>query len=330
MTVASVLDIPELPLSGIPLLTVIIPTTAQTSRKAYLLRALGSTQQQTGCQVRIVVVVNGESFDSELLAQMASVPNVVVEQISTPSLPGALAHGRSCVDTKYFCFLDDDDELLPNTLGMRIDVMEHDANLDVLVTNGFNIIDGVEMHRLPPALPQGTGLLHSLIRQNWLASCGGIYRSDRIPVQYFANLIPCYEWTTVALRLALERNICFLDVMSYRVHDTPGSLSKSDEFIVGSVRIVKEMLGMPLPSDVHDAVRRQLAPAMHSVSDHFRRRRVWREAWRYHLNSLLHRGGLRYLTYTRHLIWRGSQPGVSGNGAAARRQSDDSGPSRHP
>ena len=117
MTVASVLDIPELPLSGIPLLTVIIPTTAQTSRKAYLLRALGSTQQQTGCQVRIVVVVNGESFDSELLAQMASVPNVVVEQISTPSLPGALAHGRSRCRLRHR--LNADDSVLRIVKGLQ-------------------------------------------------------------------------------------------------------------------------------------------------------------------------------------------------------------------
>src|SRR5262245_55327336 len=93
-------------------ITVIIPTTCEKQREAQLLAAIESIKAQSGIAAKILLVVNGSRFDAPLLAQLRERDDVCVEYREVGSLPLALEYGCTRVDTEFFCFLDDDDELL--------------------------------------------------------------------------------------------------------------------------------------------------------------------------------------------------------------------------
>ena len=46
-----------------------------------------------------------------------------------------------------------------------------------------------------------TDPLRALVIENWLASCGGLFRSDRVSIDYFDGVTRHYEWTFLAYSL---------------------------------------------------------------------------------------------------------------------------------
>ena len=143
------------------------------------------------------------------------------------SLPAALRHGRSLVDTPFFGFLDDDDEYLPDAIAIRLAAFASDAAIDAVATNGFTNIGGVDRVRHEHPDAAATDPLRALLRENWLASCGGLFRTDRVTVDFFDGVTRHYEWTVLGFKLAASRRVLYVDKPTFRVYDSPGSLSKS-------------------------------------------------------------------------------------------------------
>lgn len=283
--------------------TVIIPTMCERARRASLLHAIESVVSQEAVTTELIVVVNGERFDPELLAQLRADPRLRVEYRAEPSAPGAQRHGRTLVKSEYFAFLDDDDEFLPGALKARVDAMDAHQTVSLVVTNGYfgtnkqrYVDDGDGINRDPFA---------ALVRSNWLASCAGLYRSAGIGTEYFNNNRKFLEWTLLAFRILNDgHKVLFIDTMTYQINDSPISLSKSLEYQGGSAEFISYLIALKPPARIQAALRRKLTDAWHDLSDHYLRVGDKANAWRCHLRSLVGPGGLRYLLYTRRFLFR--------------------------
>lgn len=137
----------------------------------------------------------------------------------------------------------------------------------------------------------------------WLASCGGLFRTSAIPEHYFDGRTAFLEWTWLAFQLVLDkRKIQFIDSRTFRVNDSPQSLSRSNAALFGQVRVLSDMLRYRVPPAIRGELRRKRASALHSVAYHQVRSGNLGSAWAFHLASMAG-GGWRYLSFTRHLLF---------------------------
>ncbi|MBU6995347.1 glycosyltransferase family 2 protein [Ferrovum myxofaciens] len=284
-------------------ITVIIPTLCESSRRNLLLRAIESIQVQEQ-SVQILVVVNGQRFDSNLLETLKARSDIDVLQIFEGSSPKAQLIGRRHVSSEYFSFLDDDDEYLPGALDIRLSLLQQDITADLVVTNGFSSKNGNDRLTYSHMSNVKNYPLKALFQENWLASCNHLFRSSGVPTKYFEDPHPYTEWTWLAYRLALDgKKIIASDVPTFRYNDTPGSLSKSSIFIMSSITLYGRMLSLNPKSDIVKIIRKRLCNAWHNVSVFELKSGHRTKAILAHLRSLTcHWSGLKFTSYTRHLL----------------------------
>lgn len=282
--------------------SVIIPTTCELSRWQFLLRAIDSVRQQDGVQVKVIAVVNGKRFDAQCYETLKTMPGLEVLYRTEGSAPLAQEAGRLAVDTPFYAFLDDDDEYLPGTLRLRLQPLLNDAGLDFTVSNGYRQVQGEDRIVIrTPELVSKDPLL-ALVKQNWLASCAGLFRSATVTSDFFLDPAPYVEWTYLAYRLAVARRMQFVDVPAYRIHESTESLSKSHAYREAEIEVQQRILALPLPAEVAQAVRRKLGRIHHdSVERHIDLGRMG-PAWSHHLKSLAYPGGRSWLMYSRKLL----------------------------
>ena len=251
----------------------------------------------------ILVVANGSRVDKALTEAIGARPRVRVAFQRQGSLPAAMRYGRSLVETPLFGFLDDDDEYLPDALDIRVACMSADPSVDVVATNGYTSTGGVDRIRHEHPECAAADPLHALIRENWLASCGGLYRSARVPIDFFDGVTRHYEWTVLAYKLAAARKVLYVNKPTFRVYDSPGSLSKSHEFRTAEPDVLEQILALPnLPTDLKHALRRKIGRAHHGLSTMYLASGDRRAAMKHHMASLVAPGGLSFLLYTRRLL----------------------------
>lgn len=282
------------------IVSVIIPTTAELHRRDSLLRAIDSAATQRGVVAKIVAVVNGSRCAPSLLQDMEKLPLQVV-RLREASLPAAIYAGRLSVASQYFSFLDDDDIYLPNALERRLELLNSER-ADFAVSNGINAAGGLV---IPDLRAVEGNPLRALVNRNWLASCGGLYRSESVSAEFFLELVKYMEWTVVGFRLLIAgKKVCFLDDLTFRLSDTEGSASKqrSMEALLNGAAVV-DYMSTHAPAEVRAALSWKRASTYHNISSHCLDRGHLSEAWRMHLSSI-RMGGWQYLAYTRHLIWQ--------------------------
>lgn len=290
-------------------ITVITATTLAPDRLATLERAmatvLGQETPETG-RIIPLLVVNGDRFDADALAAWRARDDVRVEYLPRGSLPGALIHGRGCVDTEFFSFLDDDDEYLPGTLAARAAVLDADPELDVAVSNGImSRPDGETLATQRYDLHDRDALI-GLATENWLLSAAGLFRRSTVDADFWSETDQYLEWTAVAFRLALRRRVRLLREPGFRIHDTPGSLSKSSGFIRTRYQVLAELLTEhreEMPKAAWRVWSAKLGDELHCLAEILYGNGEWRAAWGYHLRSLARIGGARFLAFSRHLLW---------------------------
>lgn len=283
-------------------ITIIIPTTCEAKREVTLVRALASLRGQTIGGPSILVVANGSRVDNGVLQRVCAAPDVRLSRLEEGSLPRALAHGRASVATPYFGFLDDDDEYLPQALSLRLDMLERYTQAVVCATDGYDHLDGVDRLRETVSPNATKDPLRGLLQANWLASCGGLYRTDLVPVSYFDGETKYYEWTLLAYKLAASSQVLLLETPTYRLHVSSGSLSRSEAYRLAEPEVLKKICSMDLPADVRSALRRRIGNAYHGLAGYFLRSGRTRDAWRFHFHSLTQAGGWRYAPYTAKLL----------------------------
>jgi Glycosyl transferase family 2 len=282
--------------------TIIIPTACVDERYETIKRAISSlSMQESGCP-SILVVANGPRVSDRILDEIATYPHVKIVRIAEGSLPRAIAVGRSHVTTPFFGYLDDDDEYLPHALTVRLRALEGNLRAAVCATDGYIQADGADrlIETIYPESPDDP--LRGLLRANWLASCAGLFRTDLVPESLFDGVTRYYEWTLLAYKLAISRQVVLLPLPTYRLHVSSGSLSRSDAYRLAEPEVLKKIYLLNLPNDMKRAIGQRIGAAYHTLSGHFHRLGQPRKAWEFHMRSLLQPSGWRYASYTARLL----------------------------
>lgn len=284
-------------------ISVIIPTTASSARAACLRQAIASVQAQVGVEAEALVVVNGDRAEPALVESIERLPAVRVLRLPQANLPKALLHGRENVYAAFFSQLDDDDELLPDALRVRLGALEAGDSVDVVVTRGLCASSDHEAESVASLDYARSDPLMAILERNWLYPGSALYRSETIGPDYFRDVPSYLEWTYIGARLALERRVVFLDDVTFRYRtDNPDSVSRTAAYVLAQPEALKAMLALNLPAPAVRRVRENLAIAHHACSVlHLAQSRRLR-ALISHLKSLNSRSGLRYIAYTRHLL----------------------------
>lgn len=284
--------------------SIIIPTTCVTARRDMLWRAIRSILDQDWEWIEVIVVVNGSQFDQAVFDELGANSKLRIIHQAQPNVALAQRRGRLEISSPFFGFLDDDDEYLPGAIRSRLEPMLADQSIDAVVTNGVRRTGSQERLNFVEFDSAKEDPLYALVSCNWLASCGGLFRTASIDEKYFDGQTKYNEWTLLAIRMASDRkNILFLDQPTYRIHVTPGSVSASNEYQMDTASFLEAVLRRPLPSKVRRGIRRKLSATYHDLAEFNRATGRIREARRYHLRSLVLPGGLRYLAYSRKLVF---------------------------
>jgi len=281
---------------------VIIPTTARAERGAMLRRAVRSVRRATQRPVRIIAVVNGGHADAGLCVWLQRQQDVLVVHEARPSAPHALMIGRRHVSAPFFATLDDDDEFLDGALDRRLAVMAQRPTAAVVVTNGYRHA-GADRTLLAHLGRVEDDPLGTLFEANWLTADNALYRSAAVTVADLDDYHPHAIWTWLAYKLCLAgRKVAVLDAPTCRIHDTPGSLSKSRTYADAHLPLYRRMLARKPPPAVRRIVLRRMGAEWHAQSDRALAEGRRLHALACHLRSLALPGGLRYLPYTRRLL----------------------------
>lgn len=283
-------------------LTVIIPTLADSKRSESLLRAIASVIDQNEPLVKILVVVNGQRFDPDLVSHLESRLDLTVMKIEPPSLSNAIYQGRLAVNTAYFSFLDDDDQYLPGSIQKRLSKLQRNPNCVMVASSGFRESKGLRTSSAFNLSNASKDPFNELAANNWMTSCGGIFRSSLVDSETFKNIPPHHEWTYLAYKILSIGPFCIVDEPCYIIHDTPGSLSKTTAYSEASAKVLREILKINLPFHARQSVMTRLARAEHDLASKALSNGFRMKAFRHHFNSLLLPSGLRYLSFSRHLV----------------------------
>lgn len=302
------------------LVSIIIPTCCDAARAGALRAAVRSCLTQTHRAVEVIVAANGDHIDERLLAELTDISGVRTARISNASQRDAIVAGRTTAAGRFFCFLDDDDELLPRSVELRATVLRKHPSVEAVTGNGVFRHGPDEREVIDPGAFSSDDLFGSLLRQNWNASCGTLFRSSAFGPEFFAEdyrhpryqtrgWLPAeivdrgFSWTFATAKLALQHPVEVLRKPTYVVHVNDGSTSQSLGAVMRAVAIWYAVQSLR-PSKKHrKALREKLARAHHRVSSVCLSEGDFIEAWRHHLASLRRSpGALRYLTYTRHLL----------------------------
>lgn len=288
-----------------PLLDVIVRTLAEPQRSRSLFRALDSIQNESGVTARPIVVVNGQRFDDATLQALKRRSGVLLHQEQIASTGRSLVAGRNLVSAPFFTYLDDDDELIAGSLAEPLQWLNSHPDCDVLISNGYFVKDGAvlrELTRIPNHARRPT---MGLFDECWLTPGACFFRTETIPCRMLSPHWNNMEWTQLAFELCAERKrLHFMNVPTMYYHDTPGSMSKGPRHHEAA-RDLLVLLRQDtrLDTDVRRAADRKYLRVLHNLAMTY-----WREgrhfrAWRCHLGSLRPPYTLKYLLFTRKLMW---------------------------
>lgn len=285
---------------------VVVRTLADARRADGLFRALDSIQDQRGVAARPVVIVNGGQSDPATVAALQRRPGIVLGRVEQASLRLARAAGRDLVSAPFFAYLDDDDELVADSLQAPLAWLGDHADCDVVVSTGHFVgRDGAlsGFTRIADHLTGKPAL--GLLEDGWLVPGAFVCRTQTIPADMLRGPWDNMEWTHLAFELCARRKrLHFMDVPTMRYHDTPGSLSKR----VRHQEAQRELMAMVrrdprLDAEVRRAAHRKYVRTLHDLSMKYWAHGQYRRAWRCHLGSLRPPYTFKYMLYSRKLLW---------------------------
>ncbi len=285
--------------------SVIIPTTCQKERSKLLQRANESIVTQTGVVVDAIVVVNGNRYDPDLLTTLTADTRIRVIQIAEGNVSIARHVGVLSANGRFFCFLDDDDEYLSNALISRVGIFTENKAADVVVTNGFEHVDGEDS---PLVAREDEDYIRKnpelgFFRRNWFASPASLFDAEAIGADCFDFIYKHFEWTYLFFFLLSKRKkIHFDPTITYRVNGgSPLSVSNTEEYAMAYPDFVRELIFLPLHPEIKRKLRAKYVTALNARSNIELKRGQRLLAWKSHMKCLMN-GGWQYLPYTRHLL----------------------------
>ena len=284
--------------------TIIIPTTCSKAREYCLRRAIDSALAQAGVEVEIIVVVNGEILDIDLFGKLKTDARLSVYYLPEGNVSKARYYGIVRGKHDCFAFLDDDDELLPNTLRHRLEVLNADGEAAVAVANGYIFDGGDNLHidnDFYREILKSPEL--SFLEKNWFTTPSALYNKNRLDIKLFDMEFKYFELTYIFFKLIENRHkLVFDNSVAYRYHeDTATSASKSEAYSLAYPDMVKLILGMHLSAAAKRILKRKYLVSLNSLSNYFLGKGEIGKALYFHIKCLLN-GGFNYIFYTRKLL----------------------------
>jgi len=206
-------------------------------------------------------------------------------------------------DSEFLAFLDDDDELTPNTLARKIAFFRQHPEIDVLVTDGLRVSDSAVTKIFPPPEARSADLVETMMRTGW-GACALTLRTQNIDLSAFDAEFRHMEWTLTTLQLARRYQFGFLDETTYRYYETtPDSLSKSAAHSLAAPELWRRLSKDYADTRYDPVVRRRYGMECHSTSRECVRQGLMRDAWRLHAESLKSPGGMAFVPFSAELLF---------------------------
>jgi len=286
------------------LFTVVIASLCDQARGELLKRACDSVRAMAGGEdYSIILVANGKRVSSRVLDWLATRPDVRVIRLRTGSHALARRVGAELADSEFLAFLDDDDELMPDTLGRKIAQFREHPDIDVLVTDGLRINGSTVTRIFPPPEARCADLVETMMRASWGASAMTL-RMQNIDLSAFDAEFRHMEWTLTTLDLASRYQFGFLDETTYRYYETtPDSLSKRAEHNLAAPEVWRRLSKSYAGTRYEATVRRRYGAVCHSVSWECAHQGSMRDAWRLHVESLRSPWGIAFVPFTVKLLF---------------------------
>jgi glycosyltransferase involved in cell wall biosynthesis len=288
----------------LPEVAVIMPTLGSPERAPLLRRALHSVLSQDGVRPVPVVVLNGPGIDAALLEDMRADSRVRPLVLERADLPAALLAGRKRVQEPWFAELDDDDELVPGALALRVRALESRPECGAVVTNGIRRGSNGDSVHLSDVQAVAADPLRSLFSKNWLLPGSWLCRTDAVSDSVFAGMPSYLECTYLAVRFASVTQLAFLAEPTVVYHeDTPLSESKTPNYVLGQEAAFRRILELELPPDVRRLFELRLAPASWAAATVLAEGGDPRGAWARRLGALSYPGGWRLASAIPRQLW---------------------------
>lgn len=286
------------------LFTVVIASVCDEARAELLKRACESVRAMAAdYDYSILVVANGPRVSSSVLDWLATRPDVRVIRLRSGSHPLARRVGAEMADSEFLAFLDDDDELMPNTLARKIAQFRQHPEIDVLVTDGLRVNGSTATKIFPPPEARCADLVETMMRAGW-GACALTLRAQNIDLSAFDAEFRHMEWTLTTLELARRHQFGFLDEPMYRYYETtPNSLSKSAEHNLAAPEVWRRLSKGYSGTRYDAAVRRRYGSECHNASSEYARQGKMRDAWRLHAGSLRSPGGVAFAPFSAKLLF---------------------------
>lgn len=291
-------------LDGAISVDVVIRTLCVADRRQALLHALDTVAAQADIATRAIVVVNGQRFDAALRDEIAARQDVLLVQLDTASVIEAGLAGRDHVEAPLFTFLDDDDELIPNTLAEPAYWLTGHPACDVAVCNLYRESDGQRVLANSDMRVHCANPLLTLMSGCWLCPGAAVFRTCSIERELFNFSRPFMEWTTLAFRLLAEnKTLHFMEPATVVYKDTAGSLSKGSIHQENALLALAEIMAHPICDPrTRSLARYKYANTLHVLAMQYWEQRAHVKAWNRHLRSLKNGGLTRYALFTRKLL----------------------------
>src|SRR5262245_60746241 len=249
------------------LFTVVIASVCDDARGELLKRACDSVGAMAGAHdYSIIVVANGPRVSPSVLDWLATRPEVRVIRLRSGSHPLARRVGAEMSDSEFLGFLDDDDELMPDTLAPKLAYFRQHPEIDVLVTDGLRVSDSGATRIFPPIEERSEDLVETMMNSGWQAGALTL-RVQNIDLSAFDAEIRHMEWTLTTLDLARRHRLGFLDQPTYRYYETtPHSLSKRAEHWLAAPEVWRRLTATYAGTRYHTAMRRRYGTTCHTAS----------------------------------------------------------------
>jgi len=285
---------------------IVVRTRADATRSKLLFRALDSIQDQRGIEARPIVVVNGSDVDPETWSALQKRKGIRLHREKVGSAALSMVAGRRLVEAAYFGFLDDDDDLIANTLHKPVTWLDSQANYDAIITNGYFAAPDGTVSPLNQFTDQSISKHPALmlVENGWLVPGAFVFRTSGVPYSMFNPSWSNMEWTRLAFELCgAKKRLHFMDIPTMRYHDTPGSLSKHVRHHEAELQLLGEVKqDARLEGEARRAAGYKYLRTLHNLSMAYRRQQQWRRAWACHLRSLQWPYTFKYLAFSRKLF----------------------------
>lgn len=277
-------------------------TLAEKKRAGSLARALTSIREQVGVDARALVVVNGDRYDPDLVAELEHTTDIRVDRIEQASLVASRTRGLALVDAPIFTFLDDDDVLVVDSLAGPVGWLVDHPQDDVVIT--LTDMSSRGEQRLTGHGDTAQRPLRNLLESCWLHPGSGFFRTSEEMKKIVDVERGHMEWTTIALRLIRQSTrLHFMDMATVIYHDTDASLSKNAAHQEAELAVLREIMDHETTDRrIRRRARTKYLNTLHTLSTTYQNQGRRLDAWRMHLRSLCSGAFFKYLLYTRKLL----------------------------